>query len=332
MKLVLGLFALAPSLLCAAAVELTVLQSTDIHGSPNIVKFSKWIAAERAADPEALVVDCGDLCNGTFETYNDGGASTPFAGGRRALTVGLGDQRLGDHLNSVETCFALAIEKAGNVPLIIPCTTNAQTISHLLDKIDVLVLTGGADVDTARYGEKRSPKCGAPDLERDAFEFALVEAARKRRLPMLGICRGSQLLNVAFGGTLYQDLPSEKPSSVRHGFGDYYHPGDTDTAAHPVEIAPDSLFAKVLGSAPIAANSHHHQAVKKPGDGIRIVGRAPDGVVEIWEHRSYPVMGIQFHPESPVGYLEKSGVYDLPRLKKVYDELLRELAGLSMNL
>ena len=244
------------------------------------------------------------------------------------LTVGLSDQLHFENFDAVETAYALAVEKSGNVPLIIPATTNVMTLAKALKKIDILVLTGGADVDPARYGAERSVKCCEPDLKRDAFEFALVEAAMKLKKPILGICRGSQLLNVAFGGTLYQDLPSEKPSKVQHGFGDYYHP-DVTNAAHTVEIAANSLFATVLGPEPLAVNSHHHQAVKDCGKGVKVVGRAPDGVVEIWEHESYPAMGIQFHPESPFGYLDESDDYDLRRLGKVYNQLLRSLVRRS---
>lgn len=249
----------------------------------------------------------------------------------RPLFVGISEQRCADDRTASWSIYATAFEKAGYVPVIIPCTTNAATIGATVARLDMLLVTGGDDVDPARYHTPKSPACGKSDLVRDAFEFGLVESARRHRLPIVGICRGLQLLNVSFGGTLWQDLPSEFPSDkkVSHSCGDYLHP-EKFPAAHTVLPVDGTRLADALGSEPLAVNSHHHQAVKDLAPGLRVAARAPDGVVEAVEGIDYPVFAVQFHPEAVVLRCAGHAEYDYPRFEKLLRELPR-LCGMEVK-
>jgi len=152
------------------------------------------------------------------------------------------------------------------------------------------VFPGGGDISTARYGEKSSPTVSRVSLLRDEFEWRVLALAKKRRLPIIGICRGCQLLNVFHGGTLWQDLPSQFPAKdVQHR-----------NVHHPISIEPDSRLAKVIGKTSATVNSTHHQAVKAIAPGFRVVAKSPEGVVEAIEALDYPAIGLQFHPERMV--------------------------------
>ena len=190
----------------------------------------------------------------------------------------------------VNVNYAEAVARSGHVPVVISRFGNDVQFDALVSKLDVLLLTGGEDVDPARYNAAKSPKLGKVNAPRDDFEFRLLAAARRRNLPVIGICRGCQLMNIAFGGTLWQDLPSEFPvKNVRHR-----------KAHHKISILPDSRFARVLGVTDALVNSSHHQAVKDLAPGFRVVAKSPDGVVEAIECDTYPAIGVQFHPERMV--------------------------------
>lgn len=190
----------------------------------------------------------------------------------------------------VNASYADAVSRGGHIPVVIPRFGTDAQFDVLVSKLDVLVMTGGEDLKPSRYGARPSPKLGAVNVERDDFDFRLLAAARRRNLPVIGICRGCQLLNVAFGGTLWQDLPSEFPvKDVQHR-----------NVYHNLRIDPNSRFAQVTGVTNALVNSSHHQAVKDLAPGFRIVGRAPDGVVEVIECDTYPALGVQFHPEKLV--------------------------------
>lgn len=267
-----------------------------------------------------------------FAAVRQGAADRPAGEAerlRKRLLVGLSEQHLHENFNSVEDCYSVALAKAGFSPVIIPCTTNEEVIASTVSRIDLLVLTGGADVNPGRYGAQASPKCAKPDLARDAFEFRLLAAARRRRLPVVGICRGCQLLNVAFGGTLWQDLPSEftnRVAGLNHEFGSYYRPADYPSA-HTVRPLKGTRLAAAIGEGDLAVNSHHHQAVKRLAAGFVVAARAPDGVIEAFEGTDYPAVGLQFHPEAIVARAEASDAYDYGRLMK----LLRALPSLASD-
>ncbi len=211
----------------------------------------------------------------------------------RPLVVGIADicpEDLPERLESttVRLRYARAVYASGNVPFAVPVTTNRAEVARALDCLDVLVLSGGEDVDPALYGAPRSAKCGSPNRLRDAWERMLLDEAVRRRMPVVGTCRGMQIANVYFGGTLYQDLPSERPGAIAHN----------SSSPHPVSIEPDSRLGAILAATNVAVNTYHHQAVKDVAPGFRVVARSPDGVIEAMESETLPVALVQFHPEA----------------------------------
>ena len=209
----------------------------------------------------------------------------------KPLVVGLADICAepvnGKSVSGVRPNYCRAVYASGNVPFVLPATTNRAEIARALDCVDALVLCGGEDVAPARYRTAVSPTCGAPNLRRDAWEWALLDEAVKRRLPVVGTCRGEQLVNVYFGGTLHQDIPSEWPGAVAHN----------GNVRHPIGIEPDSRLARIVGATNAVVNTWHHQAVKDVAPGFRVVARAPDGIVEAIESDELPIAAVQFHPE-----------------------------------
>jgi putative glutamine amidotransferase len=189
--------------------------------------------------------------------------------------------------------YTEAVRAAGLRPYILP-VLRAEDADAMLDGMAGLVLTGGEDVEPARYGATPHPALGEVHAGRDAFEIALVLAARERRLPTLAICRGVQVVNVAMGGSLVQDLPSERPSALAHD-------GQSDRAdrVHEVRIAAGSRLAAAIGTSDARINSMHHQAVARVGHGLAAVAHAPDGVIEgmEWTVDEWWMTGVQWHPE-----------------------------------
>ena len=194
----------------------------------------------------------------------------------------------------VPRSYVSAAQLAGGLALILaPDDEVAENPGELLDKLDGLMLIGGADVDPASYGAVPSPHTGATRPERDRFELALAYGAMERNLPLLGICRGGQMVNVACGGTLIQHLPDV--------VGDDHHlPAPGEFAEHEVELESGSLAARAAGASRIAVRSHHHQAVDELGEGLKATGHAlPDAVVEAVEHPGHDfTLGVLWHPEA----------------------------------
>jgi len=190
--------------------------------------------------------------------------------------------------------YVTALETAGLVPLIVPPLANVDAAAAVLDSVAGLVLTGGEDVDPARYGEKRHEKVRSVNAARDATESALIEEAKARGKPVLAICRGIQMLNVALGGTLVQDISSECNTSIAHD-----DEGARDSRSHEIDIEPGSLIAKAVGADHVTVNSFHHQSVKRVGAGLRVTARSPDGIIEGLEStdEDWWVMAVQWHPE-----------------------------------
>jgi putative glutamine amidotransferase len=190
--------------------------------------------------------------------------------------------------------YVHAVESAGGVPVLIPLLGDLEGLNSLLPRLDGLLLSGGIDIEPAQYGEEPHAALGAVDPHLDALELALARWAIEEDIPTLGICRGHQILNVARGGSLYQDLAAQYPGSLQHANWDK----PRNTKIHRVEMEADSQFADILGTRSIEANSLHHQAIKKVGYGIRITGYSEDGVVEMIEMPDHRFMlGVQGHPE-----------------------------------
>jgi putative glutamine amidotransferase len=192
---------------------------------------------------------------------------------------------------TLNTAYVRALEGAGLVPLAVPTMLAADRAGAALAAVRGLVLTGGEDVAPARYGAAPHPRLGDVDPVRDAAELALIAAARARGLPILAICRGIQILNVALGGTLYQDLDSERPGPVPH---------NDETGRHPVHVEAGSLLERTLGTRSASVNSRHHQAIRDLAPGLKAVAWADDGVIEGAEPTDAKepwIVAVQWHPE-----------------------------------
>jgi putative glutamine amidotransferase len=193
-------------------------------------------------------------------------------------------------LHTVSRRYVDSVAEAGGCPLILPVVDPRLAVAAIA-ALDGLVIPGGGDVDPARYGEAQAPETGGVDPDRDAWELACALAALDRRLPMLAVCRGCQVLNVALGGTLVQDVPSA--TGERHGWAARF-----DELVHEVRLAPASRLAGAIGATVIGTNSLHHQAVGRLGEGVSAVGWAPDGAIEAIEVADHPeVVAVQWHPE-----------------------------------
>ena len=189
--------------------------------------------------------------------------------------------------------YVRAVQRAGGRPvLLLPDPEDAENPDGVLDMIDALIITGGAgDVDPALYGQEPHPETGPVQEERDAYELALVRAATGRRMPVLGICRGMQVINVAYGGGIEQHLPD----AVGHE-GHRHIPGTF--ADHKVDLEAGSLAATAVGAERTPVKSHHHQGVREIGDGLVVTGRSEDDTVEALEDPSCSfVLGVLWHPE-----------------------------------
>jgi gamma-glutamyl-gamma-aminobutyrate hydrolase PuuD len=163
----------------------------------------------------------------------------------------------------VNTAYVRATLRAGGVPLILSPLLGTAHTREILDPLNGLVLTGGEDVDPSLYGQDRHPRIGTVDPIRDGFEITLFRAARARGIPVLAICRGIQLVNVALGGSLWQDIPSERPEALNHNPA----AGRSDRT-HPVQIVPGSRLARALGATRCEVNSFHHQSVRNLAPGL----------------------------------------------------------------
>lgn len=193
--------------------------------------------------------------------------------------------------------YLAALENARLIPVVappVPALAVESAAAALVRRLDGLVLSGGEDVAPELYGAVPHPALGPVAPDRDAWELSLVAAARAAGVPVLAICRGVQLLNVALGGTLVQDIASELPGALEHD-----QQQERAERTHPVAIAPDSLLARVLGATCLEVNSVHHQAVRSVAPALRVVGTAPDGVIEALESAAddWWCLGVQWHPE-----------------------------------
>jgi putative glutamine amidotransferase len=193
---------------------------------------------------------------------------------------------------ALATLYPEAIERAGGIPVIVPLL-RPDAVAALLDRVDGVCLPGGPDVQPTVYGEEPHPELGPTEPRVDAVELALVRAADRRNLPILGICRGMQLLNVARGGTLHQHLPDVVADRLQHR-----QPEHGSVTTHRVDTAPHSRLRSLLGGPSLEVNSFHHQAIKALGQDLVATAWAEDGTIEAIEEQDDRLfIGVQWHAE-----------------------------------
>lgn len=213
---------------------------------------------------------------------------------RVAITTGPGTDADEGVYTRLRLDYVRAVDKAGGIPLVIT-GVRPEDAGAILESCDALLLSGGPDVAPELFGEEPHERLGSVVRERDDYEIALAREAVARDMPLLAICRGIQVLNVAFGGTLVQDIPSEVETRLNHA-----HVGPRTDVVHEVDIEPGTRIESLLGSRRAGVNSFHHQSIDRVGERLAITGRAPeDHVVEAVEmpDRSW-VVGVQWHPEN----------------------------------
>jgi microsomal dipeptidase-like Zn-dependent dipeptidase/gamma-glutamyl-gamma-aminobutyrate hydrolase PuuD len=203
-------------------------------------------------------------------------------------------------LSCISNAYVNAVIKAGGIPVLIPLTNDHQVLEAVLSQIDGLILSGGRDIYAPLFNEELHPAVESYDLERDHYDIQLVKRAAAKQMPVLGICRGHQVINVAFGGSLIQDIPSQVPDSkINHSQSEAREIG-----THQIMILPDSKLSQILHRAPctvypLSVNSFHHQAVKVVAPGFEAVAHAEDGVIEAIESTEGNfLLGVQWHPEN----------------------------------
>ena len=194
--------------------------------------------------------------------------------------------------------YFLAATEVGGIPWMIPLLDeDLETLRCIYDRLDGLLLPGGVDMDPGSFGEALHPRCGRIDPARDRVELQLTQWAIEDRKPVLGLCRGIQVINVAQGGTLYQDLESQKPKAIKH---DYFPTAGyrRDFLAHEVELATGSRLRDALGQATLPVNSMHHQGIKTLAPSLVPSAVAPDGLIEgVESDTDHFLVGVQWHPE-----------------------------------
>jgi len=217
-------------------------------------------------------------------------AQRPAVGEKPLIGISLG---YSDKKNSVNNTYINSILKNGGVPYLIPVTDDVEVLRQIVAQLDGIVFTGGEDFAPAYYGKEEHEKLGEVNVTRDTYDLTLLKLATDRNIPTLGICRGLQLINVGMGGTLYQDLPAEKPSDINHRQEE-----EGTVPTHSVSVVEGSVMHNIFGKQEIQVNTFHHQAIDKLAPGLKIVGWSNDSVPELIE--AYPhrqILGTQFHPE-----------------------------------
>ncbi|WDV46616.1 gamma-glutamyl-gamma-aminobutyrate hydrolase family protein [Clostridiaceae bacterium M8S5] len=202
--------------------------------------------------------------------------------------------RTGQDRISCSIDYPESIKNAGGVPVLVPVIEDEEYIDELVKKLDGVLFSGGADIYPLYYGQVVKRKLGDVVIKRDDFEYMLMGKAIKYNKPILGICRGLQLINVFFNGTLYQDVFEENIAKQEH-VGTML---SRDMVCHNVKLKKDSILHKAIGIEEIGVNSFHHQAVDKLGDGLVVTATSEDNIIEGFEHEEYScVFGVQWHPE-----------------------------------
>jgi putative glutamine amidotransferase len=220
--------------------------------------------------------------------------------------IGITTQTLEPIPGELPRCWVMSqryvdvLTSVGAIPWVIPLTRDTDTLRAIYEQLDGVFLPGGVDMDPTQYSESRLPECGAIDPDRDRVEVALVQWAMAERKPVLAVCRGVQVLNVAAGGTLYQDLAEWCDAPIKHD----YWPNEVrqrQDLVHDVIIEPGTQLASIIGAGATNVNSMHHQGIKKLAPGLIVNAKAPDGLIEGVEgHDDSYLLGVQWHPEELV--------------------------------
>jgi putative glutamine amidotransferase len=219
--------------------------------------------------------------------------SEPLIGVSTSVTVGEYPERA-----YVNSAYLRAVEQAGGIPVLLPPPLGASARETLWRRLDGLVLTGGGDIEPGRFGQDTHPKTALVSGDRDALEMELVDRALRDDVPLFGICRGLQVINVALGGSLHQHIPDAVGETVQHTQSEKRH-----VATHPVKVlAEGTRLGRIVGTSELSVNSFHHQAIESLGRGLREVAWAPDQVIEAVEHEDARrfVVAVQWHPEDLV--------------------------------
>lgn len=212
------------------------------------------------------------------------------------VRIGISWERVfpNNELSEDVQAYVDSVKKVGAIPVLLPQVTNEEDAYKALAMVDALIMTGGEDINPSYYNEKPHVNLEEPKDDRDTSDYWLLKTALKEDYPILGTCRGMQLLNVVLGGTLYQDLPTEYITDIQHR-----DPKKVDFTKHSCEIIDtNSKLFKMLQMKDLTVNSWHHQAVEKLGNGLKVVAVSPDGIIEGVElDEATFVVGVQFHPE-----------------------------------
>lgn len=224
--------------------------------------------------------------------------------------------------NRLDKNYYLSVIKAGGIPLMIPISSDIEVIEAQVDLLDGIILSGGPDINPLLFNEEPLEKLGTISSERDDFEMKLLECAYKKKKPILGICRGIQIINTFFGGTVLQDISYDTnvKTHIKH---------DQSTSAgavtHTINIQKDSFLYKIFGEK-VITNSYHHQSVNKAAPDFKVTGTTTDNVIEVIEKidASDFILGVQFHPEMMAGANNPDGL-------KIFQALISECINKKMN-
>jgi putative glutamine amidotransferase len=218
--------------------------------------------------------------------------------------VGLPTQTMEGDGNGMPNCWIMSqryvstLAGVGGVPFIVPLLNDQTALRAIYDELDGVFLCGGVDMDPRHYGAPRHRLCGRTDPARDRAELQLVQWAIQDKKPVFGVCRGVQVINVASGGTLYQDLAAEIAQSIKHDYFPIQGRYERDLLSHSVSVDEESRLGRLLGVRRIKVNSMHHQGISQLGNGLVPTAWAPDGIIEAVESvNGHYLLGVQWHPE-----------------------------------
>lgn len=240
--------------------------------------------------------------------------------------IGVTTQTLEEIPDELPRCWIMSqryvrtLTASGAVPWIVPLLDDPETLREIYDRVDGLFLPGGVDVDPVSYNEEKLASCGRVDPDRDRTEIKLAEWAMRDRKPILAVCRGAQILSVAAGGTLYQDLGSEYPDAIKHDYWPKVGARTRQDLAHPVNVVANTRLNRLLGTDTVLVNSMHHQGIKKLAPTLIANAFAPDGLIEgVESNDDNFVVGVQWHPED---------LADIdPNMRRLFDAFIEAARG-----